>query len=175
MMNGYKLVPENIYGALQRTRPRENVAVGMVRDPEKVWKIIFKDKAYSFLKTVCGSPPYMVRDPEKVRKIIFKDKAYSFLKTVCGSPPYWQMVMYRLLAAEKQLGLLTWFLTLSAADSGQTLCRQLLSSKKFISWWGCCGVLGRWVLLVSFKPRDGCQAFSPYVEMPVLECYPEWL
>lgn len=145
MMNGYKLVTENIYGALQQTRQRENVAAGMVPDPEKV------------------------------RKIIFKDKAHSFLQTVCGSPPYWQIVMYRLLAAVKQLGLLTWFLTLSAADSGQTLCRQLLSSKKFISWWGCCNVLGRRVLLVSFKPCDGCQAFSPQVAMPVLESYPEWL
>ena len=58
----------------------------------------------------------MLNDPERLKNIIFKDKAYNILQTVRGSPPYWQKVMYKLLAAVKQLGLFTWFLTLSAAD-----------------------------------------------------------
>lgn len=58
----------------------------------------------------------LVNDPERLKFIIFKDKAYNILQTVRGSPPYWQGVMYKLLAAVKQLGLFTWFLTLSAAD-----------------------------------------------------------
>ncbi|CAG2202192.1 unnamed protein product [Mytilus edulis] len=45
-----------------------------------------------------------------------KDKAYRFLQTIRGTPPYWQKAMYKLLAAVKQLGIFTFFVTLSAAD-----------------------------------------------------------
>ncbi len=58
----------------------------------------------------------MINDESQLKGIIFKDRAYRILQTVRGSPPYWQAVMFKLLAAVKQLGLFTWFLTLSAAD-----------------------------------------------------------
>ncbi|MCG8624396.1 MAG: hypothetical protein MJE68_20685, partial [Proteobacteria bacterium] len=45
-----------------------------------------------------------------------KDKAYTFLKNIRGSPPYWQKMFYELLAMIRTLGIPTWFLTLSAAD-----------------------------------------------------------
>ncbi|XP_030828689.1 uncharacterized protein LOC100890415 [Strongylocentrotus purpuratus] len=58
----------------------------------------------------------LIKDPQRLNRIIFNDKAYNMLQTVRGSPPYWQSVMFKILAGVKQLGLFTWFLTLSAAD-----------------------------------------------------------
>ena len=57
------------------------------------------------------------------------DKAYSFMKNICGSPPYYQRVFYNLLAMIHQLRTPTWFFTLSAADLKwpdmiQTIARQ---------------------------------------------------
>ena len=48
--------------------------------------------------------------------MIRKDDAYRFLKNVRGSLAYFQRVTYDVLAMIRQLGLPTWFLTLSAAD-----------------------------------------------------------
>ena len=45
-----------------------------------------------------------------------KDRAYSFMKNIRGSPPYYQRTFYDLLAMIRQLGTPTWFFTLSAAD-----------------------------------------------------------
>jgi hypothetical protein len=58
----------------------------------------------------------IVRNSETLQSCIFRDEGYRFLKPVRGSPPYWQKVQYKLLAAIKQLGIFTWFFTLSAAD-----------------------------------------------------------
>ena len=62
---------------------------------------------------------------------VHKDKAYSFMKNIRGSPPYYQHTFYDLLAMICQLGTPTksWFFTLSAADFKwldmiQTLARQ---------------------------------------------------
>ena len=41
---------------------------------------------------------------------------YSFLKQVRGTPPYWQTIFYETLAMMRQIGIPTWFFTLSAAD-----------------------------------------------------------
>jgi hypothetical protein len=51
-----------------------------------------------------------------LKNLIMKDRAYHFLQTVRGSPPYWQKAQYKLLAAVKQLGIFTFFMTLSSAD-----------------------------------------------------------
>ena len=58
-----------------------------------------------------------------------KDKAYSFMKNIRGSPPYYQRIFYDLLGMICQLGTPTWFFTLSAADLKwpdmiQTIARQ---------------------------------------------------
>ena len=49
-------------------------------------------------------------------QFVRKDKAYSFMKNIRGSPPYYQRTFYDLLAMIRQLGTPTWFFTLSAAD-----------------------------------------------------------
>ena len=61
--------------------------------------------------------------------MIQKDYAYRFPKNVPGSPAYFQRVMYDVLGMIRQLGIPTWFLTLSAADMQwpdviQTIARQ---------------------------------------------------
>ena len=48
--------------------------------------------------------------------MIRTDTAFRFLKNVRGSPAYWKTVLLDLLAMVRQLGIPTWFLTLSAAD-----------------------------------------------------------
>ena len=56
------------------------------------------------------------RDQTMLSQYVRKDKAYSFMKNICGSPPYYQRTFYDLLAMVRQLGTPTWFFTLSAAD-----------------------------------------------------------
>ena len=57
-----------------------------------------------------------LKNPHDVQNLLKRDKAYSFLKNIRGSPPYWQKMFYELLAMIRTLGIPTWFLTLSAAD-----------------------------------------------------------
>ena len=52
----------------------------------------------------------------KTFRIICQDQAYLFLRHIPGTPPYWQKFMYDILAMVKQLGIPTWFMTLSCAD-----------------------------------------------------------
>ena len=69
------------------------------------------------------------RDQTVLSQYVRKDKAYSFMKNIRGSPPYYQRTFYDLLAMIRQLGTPTWFLTLSVADLKwpdmiQTIARQ---------------------------------------------------
>lgn len=57
-----------------------------------------------------------VKDQHVLQQMLQRDNAYRFLKNVRGSPAYFQRVMYDVLGMIRQLGLPTWFLTLSAAD-----------------------------------------------------------
>ena len=80
-----------------------------------------------------------------------KDDAYRFVSPIRDSPPYWQQVMYKLLAAIKQLKIFTWFLTISAADlrwtgTLQRIARQqgrTLSEKEIeaMTWEDKCNLL----------------------------------
>ena len=58
----------------------------------------------------------MLKNPQLLHNLFKKDRAYSFLKKIRGSPPYWQKMFYEVLAMIRMLGIPTWFLTLSAAD-----------------------------------------------------------
>ena len=58
----------------------------------------------------------MLKNPQHLQTLLKKDKAYTFLKNIRGSPPYWQKMFYELLSMIRTLGIPTWFLTLSAAD-----------------------------------------------------------
>ena len=57
-----------------------------------------------------------LKNTEKLNQLVQKDYAYRILKDVRGTPAYWQKVHYEVLAMIRQLGIPTWFLTLSAAD-----------------------------------------------------------
>ena len=56
------------------------------------------------------------RDQTVLSQYVRKDRAYSFMKNIRGSPPYYQRTFYDFLAMTRQLGTPTWFFTLSAAD-----------------------------------------------------------
>ena len=58
----------------------------------------------------------MLKNPQLLHNLFKKDRAYSFLKNIRGSPPYWQKMFYEVLAMIRMLGIPTWFLTLSSAD-----------------------------------------------------------
>ncbi|CAB4019984.1 myosin heavy fast skeletal muscle, partial [Paramuricea clavata] len=58
----------------------------------------------------------LVKSSDNLQAMIRTDTAFKFLKNVRGSPAYWKTVLLDLLAMVRQLGMPTWFLTLSAAD-----------------------------------------------------------
>ena len=53
---------------------------------------------------------------ENIQKFIAKDKAYSFMNVTEGTPAYWKKFLHEILAMVKQLGISTFFLSLSCAD-----------------------------------------------------------
>ena len=53
---------------------------------------------------------------ETISNLIANDDAFSFMSNLKGSPAYWKKFLYETLAMVKQLGLPTWFMTLSCAD-----------------------------------------------------------
>ena len=53
---------------------------------------------------------------EKVKEFVSNDQGYSFMNTIKGTPAYWKRFLQEVLAMMKQLGLPTFFLTLSCAD-----------------------------------------------------------
>ena len=53
---------------------------------------------------------------ERVKSFTVKDEAYHFMSTIKGTPAYWKKLLYEVLAMVKQLGLPTFFITLSCAD-----------------------------------------------------------
>ena len=53
---------------------------------------------------------------QTLQNLICQDQAYLFLRQIPGTSPYWQRFMYEVVAMVKQLGIPTWFMTLSCAD-----------------------------------------------------------
>ena len=53
---------------------------------------------------------------QRVQEFIAKDKAFSFMSSIKGTPGYWKKFLHQVLAMVKQLGTPTFFLTLSCAD-----------------------------------------------------------
>ena len=51
-----------------------------------------------------------------VKQFIAHDNAYAFMNTIKGTPAYWKKFQCEVLAMVKQLGVPTFFLTLSSAD-----------------------------------------------------------
>ena len=52
---------------------------------------------------------------DTVKSFVANDEAYSFMSTIKGTP-YWKKFLFEVLAMVKQLGLPTYFMTLSCAD-----------------------------------------------------------
>ena len=53
---------------------------------------------------------------DTVKSFIAKDEGFNFMKSVKGTPAYWKKFIFEVLAMVKQLGLPTFFMTLSCAD-----------------------------------------------------------
>ena len=53
---------------------------------------------------------------ETVKSFIAKDEGFNFMNSVKGTPAYWKKFLFEVLAMVKQLGLPTFFMTLSCAD-----------------------------------------------------------
>ena len=53
---------------------------------------------------------------ERVQSLIAHDDAFTFMNTLKGTPAYWKRFLFEVLAMVKQLGLPTFFMTLSCAD-----------------------------------------------------------
>ena len=53
---------------------------------------------------------------DTVHKFLADTDAFSFMSTIKGTPAYWKHFLYDVLAMVKQLGIPTYFLTLSSAD-----------------------------------------------------------
>ena len=53
---------------------------------------------------------------DRVKQFIASDDAFSFLNSIKGTPAYWKKILREVSAMVKQLGLPTFFLTLSCAD-----------------------------------------------------------
>ena len=51
-----------------------------------------------------------------MQEFIAKDKGFSFMSTIKGTPAYWEKFLHQVLAMVKQLGTPTFFLTLLCAD-----------------------------------------------------------
>ena len=58
----------------------------------------------------------LMKVSDNVQAMLRTDAAFKFMKNIRGSPAYWDTVLLDLLAMVRQLGIPTWFLTLSAAD-----------------------------------------------------------
>ena len=57
-----------------------------------------------------------LKNPTALKGLIQRDQAYKCLTSIRGTPAYWQRTFYEVLAMHRQLGIPTWFFTLSAAD-----------------------------------------------------------
>ena len=53
---------------------------------------------------------------KRVKELMSKDKAFSFMSSIKGTPAYWKKFLHQVLAMVKQLETPTFFLTLSCAD-----------------------------------------------------------
>ena len=51
-----------------------------------------------------------------IERFVARDNVFSFMSSVKGTTVYWKQFLYDVLAVVKQLGILTYFLTLSCAD-----------------------------------------------------------
>ena len=78
---------------------------------DRVWVSLNRFKCKDFNLTAGD-----LKSHEKLDKLINLNEGYKIFRTLRGSPPYWENVKKNLFAMIRQLGLPTFFLTLSAAE-----------------------------------------------------------
>ena len=106
---------------------------------------------------------------ETVRSIVCEDKGYSFMKAVKGTPAYWKNFLHDDLAMVKQLGLPTFFITLSCADLRWKELISIISrlngvdldGNSEIDYFQKCEILNSCLLYTSPSPRDKRQSRMP--------------
>jgi len=107
----------------------------------------------------------VVRDVNQVSSFVRRHHAFRCLTTIRGSPAYWQRTQLDVLAMIRQLGIPTWFMTLSAADMQwpdviQTVAHQygeILSDEQVsnMSWEEKCSYIRRNPVIVA-RHYDFC-------------------
>ena len=93
---------------------------------------------------------------ETVKQWVSNDQAFRFMSSVKGTPSYWKNVKSGVLAMVKQLGVPTFFLTLSCADlrwKEFLEIMQKLNEADFdisnLSYYDCCNILNSNPVLVA--------------------------
>jgi hypothetical protein len=66
-----------------------------------------------------------LNDPKAVQNMLAQNDGFRFLQQIRGSFPYWQRTLWDLFAMVRQLGVPTWFFTLSAADLSPRWCQTI--------------------------------------------------
>ncbi|CAB4007412.1 ATP-dependent DNA helicase PIF1 [Paramuricea clavata] len=98
--------------------------VGNLQPIQSIYSFIMEQKKISdrikiALKKIHGqsvTASQVKSNSQAFQNLLLQDQAYLFLRQIPGSPPYWQKFMYEVVAMVKQLGIPTWFMTLSCAD-----------------------------------------------------------
>ncbi|KAJ8018856.1 hypothetical protein HOLleu_42926 [Holothuria leucospilota] len=74
----------------------------------------------SLRKKKIGSKKFtaeVFKSMERVKELLCLDEGFRVLRTVRGSPPYWENTKKELFAMIRQLGIPTWFMSFSAAET----------------------------------------------------------
>lgn len=68
-----------------------------------------------------------LKQPGTLETLVTLDEGFKILKNLRGSPPYWQKAQRDLFAMIRQLGLPTWFMSFSAAETKWSHLLQMLA------------------------------------------------
>ena len=96
-----------------------------------------------------------------IQQFIAQDKAYTFMSSIKGTPAYWENFLFEVLAMVKQLGILTFFMTLSCADLRRNELVEIISKfnrlnvsddvSKNMTYQERCNTLNKNPVLVAFS------------------------
>ena len=84
------------------------------------WNRYKTEHGYHYIGKKTGGKTYAggeVLNEEVVDSMLKVDDGYKFVRTLRVSPPYWEAAKKELFAMIRQLGLPTWFISLSAAET----------------------------------------------------------
>ena len=102
------------YSGRFATNPEYLFFAQFIMEQKKIW-----DSINIALKKIHGqsiTASQVKSNTQDFQNRLLQGQAYLFLRQIPGSPPYWQKFMFEIVAMVKQLGIPTWFLTLSCTD-----------------------------------------------------------